>query len=81
MTFLNSERLLFHHLLLWRQGFLHAEMGSGRVQPESDRLLARDFITSDRSRQELPETRPGSGLDRVRTHQGCVGHGQDEELD
>jgi hypothetical protein len=60
---------------------LLAEMGSGHVQPENDRLLARDFVTSDRSRQELPETRPQSGLDRARTHQGSVRHGQDEESD
>src|SRR5271156_6553810 len=35
-----------------------SEMGSGRVQPESARCLARDFGSSDRSRQELAETRP-----------------------
>jgi hypothetical protein len=34
-----------------------AEMGSGRVQPETTRCLAWDFGSSDRSRQELPETR------------------------
>ena len=34
------------------------EMGSGRVQPESARCLARDFGSSDRSREELAETRP-----------------------
>jgi hypothetical protein len=34
------------------------EMGSGRVQPEIDGRLAQGFVTSDRSRQELAETRP-----------------------
>jgi hypothetical protein len=32
-----------------------AVMGSERVQPESAQCLARDFVTSDRSRQELAE--------------------------
>jgi len=58
-----------------------SEMGSGRVQPESDRLLARNFVTSDRSRQELPETRPWSGLDRARTHQCWAENGQVEVAD
>jgi hypothetical protein len=35
-----------------------AEMGSERVQPESARCLARDFVKPDRSREELAETRP-----------------------
>jgi len=29
-----------------------AEMGSEHVQPETDRCLARDFVTSGRFRQE-----------------------------
>jgi hypothetical protein len=35
-----------------------AEIGSERVQPESARCLARDFVKPDRSREELAETRP-----------------------
>jgi len=38
--------------------WLESEMGSGRVQPEPDRRLARDFVTSDRSRARSVSTRP-----------------------
>src|SRR5271155_2992511 len=37
-------------------------MGSERIQPETDQCLAREFVTSGRSCQEIVETRSLIGL-------------------
>ena len=51
-------------------------MGSERVQLETDRRLARDFATSDRSRARGVEPNRVSCLDRARIHQHRVQNGQ-----
>ena len=48
----------FFTLRNWRCFRLWPGMGSGRVQPESAQCLARDSGSSDRSREELADTRP-----------------------
>src|SRR5271168_4347229 len=55
-----------------------AETGSGRVQPESARCLARDFGSSDRFRARNILTRPRSGAYRARSGQHRAENGQVE---
>ena len=53
---------------------LETEMGSGRIQPDPGRRLARDFVHLTELRQELHEHDHVSGLTRARMHQSRVGH-------
>jgi hypothetical protein len=54
------NRLLVSRIFSFAEWYQNSgpEMGSERVQPESARCLARDFVKPDRSREELAETRP-----------------------
>ena len=56
---------------------LETKMGSGRIQPDPGRRLARDFVHLTELRQELHEHHHVSGLTRARVHQSRVGHEQE----